>query len=76
MRLGVLGVIFYLHFAFVRRKPNKSRVVSVQVIDKSSARYNLIKTIGSSSNETAIARLIREGELWIKHTSTIKATIG
>jgi len=51
---------------FIRKKPNKSGLVSIQVIDKSSGKYKMIKTIGSSSDGNQIEQLVREGELWIK----------
>ena len=51
---------------FVRKKRNRSDVVSVQIIDKSSGKYKMIKTIGSSSDSDQIERLVREGENWIK----------
>jgi transposase len=51
---------------FVRQKQNKSGIVSIQVIDKSSGRYKLLKTIGSSSSQQIIEKLIKEGELWIR----------
>jgi transposase len=52
---------------YVRKKKNPSGVVSVQVIDKSSGRYKLIKTIGSSSNSEDIERLYNEGIVFIEH---------
>jgi transposase len=51
---------------YVRQKQNKSGIISVQVIDKSSGKYQLRKTIGSSADATTIAQLVKEGELWIK----------
>jgi transposase len=43
------------------------------VIDKSSGRYRLLKTIGSSSDEREIERLYEEGKQWIKrHTGTLE----
>jgi hypothetical protein len=42
---------------FVRAKLNRSGTVSVQVIDKSSGAYKVIKTIGSSSDAVEIERL-------------------
>lgn len=51
---------------FVRKKPNKSGIVSVQVIDKSSGRYKMLKTIGSSSDPETIDRLVKEGNRWVK----------
>lgn len=56
---------FYLYAMFVRRKQNKSGIVSIQVIDKSSGRYKVLKTIGSSSDKPTIEKLFDEGELWI-----------
>lgn len=51
---------------FVRKKVNPSGIVSVQIIDKSTGRYKMIKTIGSSSDSLVISRLVNEGEDWIK----------
>jgi hypothetical protein len=42
---------------FARNKKNKSGVISVQVIDKSSGSYKLIKTIGSSADAQEIEKL-------------------
>lgn len=50
---------------FVRKKANKSGVISVQVIDKSSGRYKVIKTIGSSADPKVINDLFNEGKEWI-----------
>jgi transposase len=50
---------------FLRKKKNKSGVVSVQVIDKSSGKYKLLKTVGSSSIEGEIARLTEEARKYI-----------
>ena len=38
---------------------------SIQVIDKSSGRYRVVKTIGSSADKQTIEKLFSEGELWI-----------
>jgi transposase len=51
---------------FIRQKKNKSGVISIQVIDKSSGRYKVLKTIGSSSDNLKITELITEAEIWIK----------
>lgn len=51
---------------FVRKKKNKSGVISVQVIDKSTGKYRVIKTIGSSSITTEVDKLYNEGKQWIK----------
>lgn len=49
----------YLHSMFVRKKPNKSGAVSVQIIDKSKGYYEVYKTIGSSSDSNEIAHLVQ-----------------
>jgi len=51
---------------FVRKKKNKSGVISIQVIDKSSGKYKLIKTIGSSSNTQEVECLFGKGQQWIR----------
>lgn len=52
---------------FIRKKPNKSGVISVQIVDKSSGKYKMVKTIGSSSNLNEIDKLVGEGKEWIKN---------
>lgn len=54
---------------FIRQKKNKSGVVSVQVIDKSSGRYKLLKTIGSTANSLGIQQLVADADLWVKNHS-------
>jgi transposase len=48
-----------------RKKKNKSGVVSVQIIDKSSGKYKVIKTIGSSPIESDIDKLVLEAQQFI-----------
>ncbi len=50
---------------FVRKKKNKSGVISVQVIDKSGGEYKLLKTIGSSSNSKKVEELYKIGKEFI-----------
>lgn len=50
---------------FVRKKKNPSGIVSVQVIDKSTGKYVVRKTIGSSSNALEVERLAELGRQWI-----------
>lgn len=52
---------------FVRKKQNKSGVISVQVVDKSSGKYKLIKTIGSSSDKQIVEDLFIRGQDFINH---------
>ena len=47
---------------FIRKKPNKSGVISVQIIDKSSGKYTVLKTVGSSDDPIVIAKLLDEGK--------------
>jgi transposase len=51
---------------FIRQKKNKSGVVSVQVIDKSSGKYKLLKTVGSSADSQTIERLFCSAGEWVK----------
>lgn len=51
---------------YVRKKKNKSGVISIQVIDKSSGKYKLKRTIGSSSNAQEVEDFFREGQQWIR----------
>jgi len=52
---------------FVRRKPNKSGKISVQVIEKVRGKYKVAKTIGNSSLESEVERLVKIGEEWIRN---------
>lgn len=51
---------------FVRKKPNKSGLVSVQVIEKSNGKYKVVKTIGSSTDPSEIERLVAKGKMHAK----------
>lgn len=51
---------------YVRKKKNPSGIVSIQIIDKSTGTYRMIKTIGSSADPKEVIRLFREGKAWIK----------
>jgi transposase len=52
---------------FVRKKPNKSGKISVQVIDKVRGSYKVAKTIGSSSDSAEVEELVSLGEEWIRN---------
>lgn len=58
---------------FVRKKPNKSGVISVQVIAKINGKSKLIKTIGSSSDSQEVEALINEGHQFITRFGGQKA---
>lgn len=57
----------YIYLMFVRKKKNKSGIVSIQIIDKSSGKYKMIKTIGSSSDPIEIDELYQQGLDYIQH---------
>lgn len=50
---------------YVRKKKNASGKVSIQVIDKSSGKYSVIKTIGCSDNPVEISALFQQAKKWI-----------
>lgn len=56
---------------FVRQKKNTSGVVSVQVIDKSSGKYKVLKTIGSSNNFNEIEKLVAKARNYIKEAQKL-----
>ncbi|GIZ09933.1 hypothetical protein [Flavobacterium sp. UMI-01] len=58
---------------FIRKKRNKSGVVSIQIIDKSSGKYKLFKTIGSSSDPEEIEKLlVKANNLLKEHNGTLE----
>ena len=54
--------LLYFSGMFVRKKKNKSGVISIQIIDKSSGSYQLYRTIGSSGDAAEVDRLFKEGK--------------
>ncbi len=52
---------------FVRRKPNKSGVISIQVVTKVKGKSKLVKTIGSSEDERELKELILQGKKFIEN---------
>ena len=50
---------------FIRKKKNPSGVISVQVIEKKSGRYIVLKTLGSSKDSRVVDQLVVEGQDWI-----------
>ena len=51
---------------FIRQKKNKSGVISVQVIDKSSGSYRVHKTIGSSSSKSEVDVLMIQAREYVR----------
>ena len=45
---------------FVRKKKNKSGSISIQIIDKSTGRYRVVKTIGSTKDPSRVEYLLRQ----------------
>jgi hypothetical protein len=43
---------------FVRKKRNKSGTISVLIIDKSSGRYKVMESLGSSDDKITIENLV------------------
>jgi hypothetical protein len=56
---------------FVRKKHNRSGTVSVVIVSKQSGSYKEICTIGTSSDESVIASLVRQGKDWIHQQTTL-----
>jgi len=67
---------------FVRQKKNKSGSVSVQIISKSSGKYKVVKTIGSSFDPQKVNSLVdqarfeisrqqRQGSLFMSEESSV-----
>lgn len=54
---------------FVRKKPNKSGSVSIQIIDKSSGKYEVLQTIGSASEKSEIDFLVKKAKQEIRGIS-------
>ena len=61
LALGVPAARLPLSAMFLRKKPNKSGTVSVQIIDKSSGKYVVKETVGSSSDEVELSFLMKKG---------------
>lgn len=51
---------------FIRQKKNKSGLISIQIIDKSSGKYRVVRTIGSSSDAVVIENLIIKAKDFVK----------
>jgi len=57
---------------FVKRIKSKSGKTYIQVIDKSSGEYRVLKNIGNSYNETEIQELERQAKIWINNKLGVK----
>jgi transposase len=66
--LGVpveFGGVVYFWTMFVRKKRNPSGVISIQIIDKSSGKYEVFRTVGSSAESVEIDLLVKKAKLEI-----------
>ena len=52
----------YFCSVFIRKKKNKSGSISVQIIDKSSGKYEVIETVGCADNEQQQQNLIERAQ--------------
>jgi len=50
---------------FVRKKRNKSGVISIQIITKLKGKSKLVKTIGSTKDTNEVDRFVKEGKRFI-----------
>lgn len=57
---------------FIRKKKNKSGTVSIQIIDKSSGRYRVVQTVGSSDHPDEIERLLNKARDALHPDETIQ----
>ena len=51
---------------YIRKIKNSNGKTYVQVIDKSSGKYKVIKSMGGSNQSKQVADLIEQGRQWIK----------
>jgi transposase len=56
---------------FVRKKINPSGLISVQIIDKSTGSYKVVKTVGSTKDAEELIELEEEGKNWIAQKAGI-----
>ena len=51
---------------FVRRKPNKTGTISVQVIDKSGGKYRVVKSFGTGVTESELLEIEKQARTFIQ----------
>lgn len=57
---------------FIRKLKSPNGKVYVQVVDKGSGKYKVLKSLGGSSNETEVSILVREAQQWIERHSGLQ----
>jgi len=56
---------------FVRRKHNRSGTVSVVIVEKQNGVYREVRVMGTSSNESEVAKFLEQGKDWIHRQNTL-----
>ena len=69
--IWVLILLFTFVFMFVRQLKHKNGKTYIQVIDKSTGHYRVIKSFRSSNTQSSIERLVEKANRWIKAESGI-----
>lgn len=75
MLLGVPGCFVILLSYVYKAEKNKSGVISVHVIDKSSGKYKVFKTIGSSSipsDPSEVEALLKKAKEFIQRVTGLQ----
>ena len=52
----------YFEEVFIRKKQNKSGAISIQLISKDRGKYQVMETIGSSSNSEQVEQLYQQAK--------------
>jgi len=60
---------------YVRRKPNRTGSVSVQIIDKSKGHYQVIKSFGTGSTELEIIRLENHARQYVRELTGLNRSL-
>jgi hypothetical protein len=64
-----LGVARYIYGMFLPKLKNRFGSVSVQIISKSTGKYKVLKTIGSSSDEQEVQKFVNLAKQEIERIS-------
>jgi transposase len=64
----VLILVYTFDFMFVRQIKHKNGKTYIQVVDKSSGEYQVVKSFGSATSDQAIKSLIEKANSWMKST--------